>query len=78
MLRLVVLLITEIPEEFIASIIRVKHQEHQGETSVLTRVTLRYIPEGGILHSHRCENLKSYIALTGRALWQRRNVFPLI
>jgi hypothetical protein len=24
-----------------------------------------YIPEDGILHSHRRENLKSYIALTG-------------
>jgi hypothetical protein len=27
-----------------------------------------YNPEDGILHSHRCENLKSYIALTGWAL----------
>jgi hypothetical protein len=27
-----------------------------------------YIPEDGILHSHRHENLKSYIALTGWAL----------
>jgi hypothetical protein len=27
-----------------------------------------YIPEGDILHSHRRENLKSYIALTGLAL----------
>jgi hypothetical protein len=25
----------------------------------------------------RRENLKSYIALTGWALWQRRNVFPV-
>jgi hypothetical protein len=24
-----------------------------------------YIPEEGIIHSHRRENLKSYIALTG-------------
>jgi hypothetical protein len=24
-----------------------------------------YIPEDGILHSHRRQNLKSYIALTG-------------
>jgi hypothetical protein len=30
------------------------------ETSVLTRVTWRNIPEDGILHSHRRENLKSY------------------
>jgi hypothetical protein len=27
-----------------------------------------YIQEDDILHSHRRENLKSYIALTGRAL----------
>jgi hypothetical protein len=27
-----------------------------------------YIPEGGILHSHRRENLKYYISLTGCAL----------
>jgi hypothetical protein len=33
-----------------------------------------YNPEGGIIHSHRRENLKSYIALTGWALYQRRNV----
>jgi hypothetical protein len=31
------------------------------ETSVLTRATLRNIPEDAILHSHRRENLKSYI-----------------
>jgi hypothetical protein len=30
------------------------------ETSVLTRATLRNIPEDGILHSHRREYLKSY------------------
>jgi hypothetical protein len=27
-----------------------------------------YIAEEDILHSHRCENLKSYIALTGWTL----------
>jgi hypothetical protein len=27
-----------------------------------------YTPENGILHSHRRENLKSYIALNGWAL----------
>jgi hypothetical protein len=30
------------------------------ETSVLTRATLRNIPEDDILHDHRRENLKSY------------------
>jgi hypothetical protein len=47
------------------------------ETSVLTRATLRNIPEDGLLHSHRHENLKSYIALTGWALERRHNVFPV-
>jgi hypothetical protein len=35
------------------------------------------IPEDGILHSHRLENLKSYIAITGRALKRRRNVLHI-
>jgi hypothetical protein len=30
------------------------------ETSVNARSTQRHIPEEDILHSHRCENLKSY------------------
>jgi hypothetical protein len=38
------------------------------ETSVLTRVARCHIPDYGILHSQRPENLKSYIALTGGAL----------
>jgi hypothetical protein len=38
------------------------------ETSVLTRATRRNIPEDGILHSRRRENLKSYITLTGWTL----------
>jgi hypothetical protein len=36
-----------------------------------------YIPEDDILHSHRRENLKFYIPLTGWALLLRRNVSPV-
>jgi hypothetical protein len=36
-----------------------------------------YIPDDDILHSHCRENLKSYIALTGWALWRRRFVSPV-
>jgi hypothetical protein len=35
------------------------------ETSVLTRATRRNNQEDCIIHSHRRENIKSYIALTG-------------
>jgi hypothetical protein len=38
---------------------------HSSETSVLTRATLRHIPEDGISHSHRCENLKFFIGIVG-------------
>jgi hypothetical protein len=34
------------------------------ETSVHTRYTRCQIPEDGILHSHCCENLKSYMLVT--------------
>jgi hypothetical protein len=44
------------------------------ETSVLTIATQHNFPEDGILHSHRLEYLKSYIALTVWALLLRRNV----
>jgi hypothetical protein len=43
----------------------------------LTTATLRNIPEDGILHSHRREDLKSYISLTGWTLQRRRNVSPV-
>jgi hypothetical protein len=38
------------------------------ETSVITRPACPNIPEDGILHSGRLENLKYYIALTGWTL----------
>jgi hypothetical protein len=41
------------------------------------RATRRNIPEDDILPSYRRENLKPYIALTGWALWRRRNVSPV-
>jgi hypothetical protein len=43
---------------------------------VLTRATRPNIPEGGILHSHRRENFKSYTTLTVWNLWRRGKVFP--
>jgi hypothetical protein len=36
-----------------------------------------YIPEDDILHSQRRENRKCYIALTGWAVYWRRNVSPV-
>jgi hypothetical protein len=46
------------------ALVRTDVSEPQGssETSILTRATRRNIPEDTILHSHRHENLKSYIA----------------
>jgi hypothetical protein len=44
------------------------------KSSVLKRTTRCNIPEDFNLHSTRHENLKSYIVLTGWALWRRRNV----
>jgi hypothetical protein len=41
------------------------------------RYELGYIPEDGILHCHRLENLKSYIALTAWTLWRRCNVLTV-
>jgi hypothetical protein len=59
------------------------------ETSVLSRATRRNIPEDTILHSHRRENLKSYIIIIIKSIrmrWaehvarmgERRNVYRLL
>jgi hypothetical protein len=45
-----------------------KEEIRSSETSVFTSATRHHIPEDGILRSHRREDLKSYIALTGWAL----------
>jgi hypothetical protein len=58
-------------------VIVIVEEVRSSETSVLTRATRRNITKDGILHSHRRETLKSYIALTGLALYRRRNVFPV-
>jgi hypothetical protein len=50
MLRRVALVRTDVSEELSAS-----------QTSVITRATRHNISEDDILHSHRRENLKSYI-----------------
>jgi hypothetical protein len=47
------------------------------ENTFLKTVTRRHIPEDDILHSHRYEILKSYIALTGWAQLQWRKVSPV-
>jgi hypothetical protein len=44
------------------------------ETSVLTRVTRRNIPEDAFHHSHRRENLKSYIFLQEHCLWLKKRI----
>jgi hypothetical protein len=54
-----------------------KESLSSSETSVLTTATRCNIAEDDILHSHRSENLKSCIELTGWTLYQRRDVSPV-
>jgi hypothetical protein len=64
MLRRVALVRTDFSEECIASFMRVKRVRELRNLG-FQRATRRHIPEDSILHSHRREHLKSYIALTG-------------
>jgi hypothetical protein len=45
---------TDVSEERVASIFRVREKTRE----------LRSLPEDGLLHSHRRENLKSYISIS--------------
>jgi hypothetical protein len=66
MLRHVALARTDVSEERSSSIIRVTRigdlgtASHSSVTSVIKRATRRNIPEDGILHNYRDENLKPY------------------
>jgi hypothetical protein len=74
MLGRVALVRTDGSKEHIASITRVTRICELGTTLAVTsnrstlRATRRNIPEDGILHNHRRENLRYYIVLTGWAL----------
>jgi hypothetical protein len=48
------------------------------ETSVHTRSTRRHIPEDGILHSHRNENLKSYILFLFLLIWRNMDLWHIM
>jgi hypothetical protein len=74
LLRRVALVRTDVSEEPGASFIRVPKIGELGRTqaatsNLLTRATRRNNPEDTILHSHRRENLKSYIP--EECLWYR-------
>jgi hypothetical protein len=51
---------------------------HSSETSVHTRSTRRHIPEDGILHSHSCETVKSYIIYSAPWIHEHRLCLPII
>jgi hypothetical protein len=56
---------------------RMMEATRSSETSILTKATRRKIQNDRLLHSHRRENLKSYIGFTGYTLQWRCNVSPV-
>jgi hypothetical protein len=65
MLRRVALVRTNVSEELTALFIRLTRIGELGTTLAVTELTWYFF---AILHSHRRENLKPYIALTGWTL----------
>jgi hypothetical protein len=60
---LLLVTVNDVPSSLILSTLMME-AIRSSETPVLARAIQRNIPEDGILHSRRRENLKSYIALT--------------
>jgi hypothetical protein len=67
MLHHVALVRTDVSEELSASFIRVTRTDELG-TMLAVNSNRRMLRRSDIPHSHRCENLKSYIALTSWVL----------
>jgi hypothetical protein len=65
MLRRVVLVRTDVSEERSASFFRVTRICELGTNLAVTWNRRTHATRRNILHSHRYENLRSYIALTG-------------
>jgi hypothetical protein len=61
------LVIDNVSSAFILSNLKME-AIRSSSTSVLTKASRRHISEDEIPHSHRRENLKSYVALTGWTL----------